>query len=263
MTPITSAANPAVRAARRLASGPRRTRESEFLVEGPQAVAEAMEHLTRLFVTSRAAAQHRGLVARARAAGAEVLEVTEPVLASLADTVTPQGVVGVARMPAPALAAVLDEAALLVVLVEAQDPGNVGTAVRTADAFGADAVVLTRGSADVRTPKAVRASTGSLFHLPVVAGAELDQVLDGCRARGTRTVATTARATSPVGEVDLTGPVALVFGNEARGLPDDVVLRCDAAARVPIHGRAESLNLAATVAVVGYEAARQRRELRG
>jgi len=261
---ITSPANPAVKAARKLASGPARARGEDFLVEGPQAVAEGLAHLVRLFVTSRAAGQRPGLVAGARAAGAEVLEVAEPVLASLADTVTPQGMVGVARMGVPGLAEVLDAAAVaaapVVVLVEAQDPGNVGTVVRTADAFGAGGVVLTRGSADVRTPKAVRASTGSVFHLPVARGAGLDELLDGCRERRIRTVATTARAGNAVGEVDLTGPVALLFGNEARGLPGDVVARCNVEARVPIYGRAESLNLAATVAVVGYEAARQRLE---
>lgn len=219
---------------------------------------EALDRLERLFLTPRAEAGHRALVARARAVGAEVLLVAEPVLAALADTVTPQGLVGVARLVPPALDDALDGARLVLVLVEAADPGNVGTIVRTADAAGADAVVLTRGSVDPRNAKAVRASAGSLFHLPVVPGADLDAVLAGCAGHGIVTVAAGPRAPTAMTDVDLAGPTALVFGNEARGLPEAVLQRCDRTVHVPIYGRAESLNLAATVAVLCYEAARQR-----
>ncbi len=258
MATITSTDNPAVRAARRLARATTRRRDDPFLVEGPQAVSEAAAHLERLFVNGRGAAQHGGLVARVRRAGVPVVEVTDPVLASLTGTVTPQGLVGVARLASPSLDDVLDALGLGVVLVEAADPGNAGAIVRTADAAGADAVVLTRGSVDPANAKAVRASAGSLFHLPVLRGAGLDDVLEGCRARGITTVATTASAPTLVTDVDLTGRCALLFGNEAHGLDTDVIGRCDRQVRVPIHGRAESLNLAATVAVVAYEAARQR-----
>lgn len=258
MAAITSTANPAVRAARRLARASARHPGEAFLVEGPQAVGEAGGHLERLFVTPQAGAQHAGLVAGVRRTGTPVVEVSEPVLASLAGTVTPQGLVGVARLAPPPLDEVLDCLGLGVVLVEAADPGNVGAIVRTADAAGADAVVLTRGSVDPANPKAVRASAGSLFHLPVLGGAELGGVLDGCAARGVTTIATTPTAGTRFTAVDLTGPCALLFGNEAQGLPTGTQQRCDLQVRVPIHGRAESLNLAATVAVVVYEAARQR-----
>lgn len=258
MTTITSTDNPAVRAARRLTRATTRRATDPFLVEGPQAVAEAVAHLERLFVSGRGAAQQGGLVAGVRRAGVPVVEVSDAVLATLSGTVTPQGLVGVARLEPPSLDAVLDGLSLGVVLVAVADPGNAGAVVRTADAAGADAVVLTRGSVDPANPKAVRASAGSLFHLPVVRGADLDAVLAGCAARGVTTVATTPTADTAVTEMDLTGPCALLFGNEAQGLPADVAARCDHRARVPIHGRAESLNLAATVAVVAYEAARQR-----
>lgn len=255
---ITSTDNPAVRAARRLArgAGP----DGAFLVEGPQAVAEAADRVSDLFATPAALGAHADLVARARAAGARVRTVDDRVLAALADTVTPQGIVAVATLPPAALDGALAAASLAVVLVEARDPGNVGTAVRTADAAGADCVVVTAGSADPRSPKAVRASTGSLFHLPVVTGASAPAAVAAARAAGLTTVATTPRAKALHTDVDLTGPSALVFGNEAHGLPAEVVASCDVAVRVPIVGRAESLNLAATVAVVCYEAARQRRD---
>lgn len=218
---------------------------------------EAVGHLDELFATPAARAAHAELLARA---GCRVHDVTEGVLASLADTVTPQGLVGIARLPHAALDDALPLATrpLTVVLVEVADPGNVGTAVRTADAAGAAGVVVTAGSADVRNPKAVRASAGSLFHLPVATGVPFAEVAQACRRRGVAIVGADSRGERRHVEVDLLRPTAVVFGNEAHGLDSGVLAACDVVARVPIHGRAESLNLAATVAVFAYEASRQR-----
>lgn len=259
---ITSTTNTAVKAARQLAARRGRARADAFLVEGPQAVREAVGCLRRLFVTPRAARRDARLVACVEGRGVEVLHVSEDVLAQIADTVTPQGVVGVATLPPIGLAAALEPATLVVVGVQVADPGNVGVIVRTADAAGVDAVVLTAGSVDACNPKAVRASAGSLFHLPVVGDADLDSVLAECRARGVQLVATDARAHKTYTEVDLRAPTALLFGNEAGGLSREVLAACDLVVRIPIHQRAgasaESLNLATAVAVVAYEAARQR-----
>lgn len=256
---VTSTANPSVRAARRLARSGRERRSGRFLVEGPKAVAAAGGTLEQLFVVPGALSDHAHLLARAREAGATVTEVSEDVLASIATTVTPQGVVGVATLPFPSLAEALQDASLVLVLVEVADPGNVGTIVRTADAAGADAVVLTAGSADPRSPKAVRASVGSIFSLPVAVDVTLDEAFRGCRQAGLTLLATSPRGARDCDVTDLVRPVGLVCGNEARGLPDAVVDRCDASVRVPQRGRAESLNLAAAVAILTYEAARQRR----
>lgn len=267
-----------MKAARALATRRGRARADAFLVEGPQGVGEAVDCLRRLFVTPRAAEKDARLVARATGRGVEVVHVTEEVLAQIADTVTPQGLIGVATLPPVDLADVLETATLLVVGMEVADPGNVGVMARTADAAGACAVVLTAGSVDIHNPKAVRASAGSLFHLPVIGDADLDAVLAGCRERGIQLVATDPRAQTLYTEADLRAPTALVFGNEAHGLPREVVAACDVAVRVPIHqrvragagapagdprgdpgrGSAESLNLATTVAIVAYEAVRQR-----
>ncbi len=206
-----------------------------------------------------------------KATGAELLHVDDEVLAAIATTVTPQGVVGVAVLPPAPLAEVIDGASLLVVLSDVADPGNAGTVVRTADAVGADGVVLAGASADPRNPKAVRASTGSLFHLPVVDRVPLDAVVGACRDAGIRLVAAAADGDAVYSQIDLTAPTALLFGSEAHGLPGTAVAQCDAAVRVPMWqepragfaGVAESLNLAATVAVVCFEAARQRRETKG
>lgn len=270
MTLVTSAGNAAVKAARKLARRSERDRTGEFLVESPEVIREALPWLRRLFVTAEALQRDAELIGLARARGVAVLPVTPEILASLADTVTPQGLVGVAAMPPQDLAATLDaigtRAALLVVLSQVRDPGNAGAIVRSADAAGADAVVLTSRSVDPGNPKAVRASAGSVFHLPVVTGVSEDDVVAACRQRGIQVVAAAAGGAVAFTEVDYTRPTAIVFGNEAHGLDEGLIAASDVVAAVPIHaaarpgreGSAESLNLAATVAVFVYEAARQR-----
>jgi RNA methyltransferase, TrmH family len=210
-----------------------------------------------LFVTAHAAERETDLLRRAAAADIRVTLVTDAVLAELAETVTPQGVVAVVAVPSTTLRSVLDRRPrLLVVLVGAGDPGNAGTVVRTADAAGADAVVLTGGSVDPYAGKCVRASAGSIFHLPVIAGVALDDVLAGARDAGLQILATTVEGTAvdTLGE-RLVRPTAWLFGNEAHGLPAAALAAADESVRVPIHGRAESLNLAAAAAVCLYASA--------
>jgi TrmH family RNA methyltransferase len=187
-------------------------------------------------------------------------EISEKDAAALSETVTPQGLVAVCETPVTSLADVVARGPrLLVVLVEPNDPGNLGTIVRTADAAGADAVVLD-GGVDPYNGKAVRASAGSLFHLPVVEAAAADVLA--------ATSGFTSLATTGAGTVDLdvllddgtlVGPTVWIFGNEAHGLPASVVDGADHAVRLPIYGRAESLNLAAAAAVCLYASARAQR----
>lgn len=261
---LTSPVNPAVKAARRLAV--RRGRDQDpgaLLVESPEVVREALPWLRELYATPEAATVHAGLVAEALGHGAIVRHVAEPVLRRLAQTTTPQGLVGVAVLPPPHLHSVPGTARLVVVLDGVRDPGNIGTAIRTADAAGADAVVLTRGSGDPRNPKAVRASAGSLFHLPVVSDAAPDDLATALHASGVAALlaveATGARA---LGEVDWSLPTAVVFGNEAAGIGPWLRGHCTGSLRIPMatsarpgyHGHAESLNVAAAVAVVAFAA---------
>lgn len=241
-------------AARRLARRAHRKADGRFLVEGPAAVRSALAYgrLAELFVTEEAAERHPDLAAAATAT------VGDDVVAALSDTVTPQGVVAVAETLDVPLARALDGAKLVAVLAYARDPGNAGTILRTADAAGADAVVFPDDSVDPYNPKCVRSSAGSLFHLPVVVGGSVPDVLAGLRPL--RTLATTAGEGTLLDDADLSGPTAWVFGNEAWGLPPEVVILCDERVRVPIHGRAESLNLATAAAVCLYASAKGQRE---
>jgi TrmH family RNA methyltransferase len=259
-----------VRAAARLAKRAFRERDGRFLAEGPQACREAAAApgaLLELYVTAEARDRHGDLVDTAISNGVEVVLASESVVAALADTVTPQGMVGVCALPGTTVADLLAPVPHLVaVLAHVRDPGNAGTVIRTADAAGAGGVVLTDASVDPYNPKAVRATAGSLGHLPVATGAPRAEVVSACRDSGLRVL-----AADGAGERDLdaltddgtlAAPTAWVFGNEAWGLPEADRALADEVVRVPIHGRAESLNLAAAAAVCLYASARAHRSHR-
>ena len=259
--------SPRVRAARQLGKRALRQRARSFLVEGPQSVAEALAYqarLTELFVTAEGSTRHAGLADQARRQGAEVHLVSGEVMASLAQTITPQGVLGVcAFVDVPLTELTAARPGLAVVLAYVRDPGNAGTVLRTADAAGADGVVFSTASVDPYNGKCVRATAGSLFHLPVVAGVSAAEAAASLRAAGLRILAADGRGRRSLDELadagELSGPTAWLFGNEAWGLPDDLLALADETVAVPIYGRAESLNLAAAAAVCLYGSARARR----
>lgn len=251
---------PRVVRARALLRRPRRDADRLFLAEGPQAVREAREAgaVTEVFATTEAALRYPEL------AGDRPSVVTDRALASLADTRHPQGLVAVCRYVDVPLAEALGRRPRLVaVLAGVADPGNAGTVLRTADAAGAGAVVFTDGSVDAYNGKCVRASAGSLFHVPVVTGVRFADVADRLRAGGLRLLAADGTARRDLDalldEDALSAPTAWVFGNEAWGLPEDLLAHADEAVAVPIHGRAESLNLATAAAVCLYASARAQR----
>lgn len=247
----------------KLAKKQRRTEARLFLVEGPQAVREALltrpELIVDVFITGAAMERHRDLVALADEHGIQLTLATEKVLEEMADTVTPQGVVAVCGFVDVPLADVISTKPVLIALLhQVQDPGNVGNIIRTADAAGADAVVVTAESVDVFNPKVVRATTGSIFHLPVVIGVDLAETITALRGAGVRVLATDAGGQS-LSEVRdsgaLANPVAWLLGNEAHGLGDEDEALADAVVSVPIFGEAESLSLQTAAAVLLYESA--------
>lgn len=260
---ITTARNRAVNSARRLGKRAFRREDRRFLVEGPTGVTEALGEpgaLLELFATPEAATRHPELLRSAEAAGALVHSVTPSVLAELAQTVTPQGLIGVAGFRDVPLADVTSAGPrLVVVLASVRDPGNAGTILRTSDAAGADAVIFTDASVDPYNAKCVRSSAGSLFHVPFVVGADLAATVDALRAAGMAVLATSGTGGVDLYSTELSGPVAWVFGNEAWGLPEELVALADTSVRVPIHGRAESLNLATAAAICLYASARGQR----
>jgi RNA methyltransferase, TrmH family len=294
LPPLTNPRAERVMAVRRLSGRSARLRDGRFVVEGPQAVREAVAAqrqplpgivgsaqaagaLLELYATPSAVQRHPQILADAARVGVFARTVTDEVLAAMADTVTPQGLLAVCRLLDVPLDRVLGSRLRLVaVLAAVRDPGNAGTVIRAADAAGADAVILTDASVDVHNPKCVRSTAGSLFHLPVVSGVPLVTAASALRSAGL-----SVYAADGSGETDLdtvldgadgadaasgagggTGPdgqVAWVFGNEAWGLPQAHRRLADAVVRVPIHGRAESLNLAMAATVCLYATARAQR----
>jgi TrmH family RNA methyltransferase len=227
-----------------------------FLAEGRQAVSEALatapDGVREVFATEAAAAASADLLA---GAGVPLRLVTEKAAAGLSETVTPQGLVAVCALrDVPAARLVEAPPRLSVALAGLNDPGNAGTVLRTADACGAGAVVFGAGSADPYGGKAVRSSAGSLFHVDVVRGAPLEELLPAVRAAGVTVLAADGGGEASLDALGprLAGPVLWVFGNEARGVPDELAELADARVRIPMRGRAESLNLAAAAAICLY-----------
>jgi TrmH family RNA methyltransferase len=260
-----------VKAARQLGKRALRLRARSFLAEGPQAVGEALARdgvVTELFLTAAARARHGGLAARASRQGAPVHVVSGDVMAELAQTVTPQGILAVCRFVDVPLAALAGAAPrLAVILANVRDPGNAGTVLRTADAAGAAGVVFSDASVDPYNSKCVRASAGSIFHLDLVLGGPVADTAGQLRAAGLRVLAADGRTGQPLDQVEPRGvlgePTAWLFGNEAWGLPDDLLALADETVAVPIYGQAESLNLAAAAAVCLYASARAQRSNAG
>lgn len=261
---------PRVVAARKLLRRPARERAGRFLVEGSQAVHAALEAeasgsamVFELFATEAALSRHPELAA----AEVPLSLVTERAAATLSETVTPQGLVAVCGLlDVPLADALAGRPRLVVALVETADPGNAGTVIRVADAAGADAVLLLGDGVDPHNGKCVRASAGSVFHLPLARYRDVPMALGECRRAGLCLLAATAH-----GELDLdaagdsellAGPCAWLFGNEAHGLSADVVREADHRVSIPIYGRAESLNLATAAAVCTYATARAQRRCR-
>jgi TrmH family RNA methyltransferase len=263
-------------AARKLLRRTGRERAGRFLVEGAQAVGAALAaaHSARnparvfeLYVGAAAGERNPELIERAVAAGIPVSGITDRAAAALSETVTPQGLVAVCGLvDVPMTEALAGTPSLVVVLIHAADPGNAGTVIRVADAAGADAVLLVGDSVDPHNGKCVRSSAGSLFHLPIAREREVATALRATREAGLRLLATTAGGRhdlhSPATERVLAGRCAWLFGSEAHGLPEEVLTSSDDQVRVPIYGRAESLNLATAAAVCVYATTRAQRAAR-
>src|SRR5215467_981956 len=222
---LTSVRSPRVKAARQLGKRALRLRARSFLAEGPQAVSEALARggvVTELFLTAAARSRHAGLAAQASRQGAAVHAVSGEVMAELAQTITPQGILAVCRFVDVPLSALTAAAPRLVaILANVRDPGNAGTVLRTADAAGADGVVFSDASVDPYNSKCVRSSAGSLFHLTVVTGVPTDAATAALRTAGLSVLAADGRAAVGLDEIEQQGrlalPTAWIFGNEAWG----------------------------------------------
>jgi TrmH family RNA methyltransferase len=260
--PLTSGST-RVKEARKLSRRSVRTERRLFLADGPKAVEAALATpgcVVEVYATREAAQRYAALADTAAASGAAWVLVDDRALASLSDSVTPAGVVAVCRFLDRPLADLLaGDARLVAVCADVRDPGNAGTVVRCADAAGADLVVLAGTSVDPHNAKTVRASVGSLFHLPVAVEPDAEAAVLALREAGLTVLAATGDGElslfDPAAPFD--GPTAWLFGNEAHGLPPGLAALADHRVSIPIRGRAESLNLSTAAALCLYESARR------
>ena len=269
-SPLT-AGNARVKEARKLSRRSVRTERRLFLADGPKAVEGALGVpgcVVEVFATPTALTEYADLLGGARL----VTPVDDRALASLSDAVSPAGVVALCRHLDVPLHSVLGaqprdgedhrpegQPSLVVICADIRDPGNAGTVIRTADAAGAIGVVLAGQSVDVYNPKTVRASVGSVFHLPIALEPDAAAAVGAARAAGYTVLAADGAGDVDLFAADLSLPTAWLFGNEAWGLPDELAALADRRVSIPIHGRAESLNLATAAAVCLYASARAQR----
>ena len=267
MERIESATNATVKLAASLAMRKKREETGLFVAEGVRLAETAAEAAdwrpVFAFVTPRALENGRAakVVETLGKRGCPVCETPESVYRKAADTETPQGLLVVMEQRRPGLDELIfpgGETPLWVVLDGVQDPGNAGMILRTADAAGASGVIALAGTVDLFSPKVVRATMGTLFHLPVVSGMTADDFLAAAQSAGWRLCVTALDpAARPCFAADFTGPTAIVFGNEGSGV-SPALLTAAEHVYIPMRGRAESLNVAASAAVILYEALRQR-----
>ncbi len=260
---IISPSNERLKHARRVRDG----REPDLIfVEGERLIEECLQSglkLTACFHEPDPTPRAQRIIAEMASRDCPLYPALRAAFETVSDTVNTQGLIAIAERPESdfdrALQARDGVAPLVVCLDSAQDPGNFGTIVRTAEASGASGVVATKGSVDAFAPKTLRSSMGSAFRLPIVTGVESEELPPIARAAKLRMVATTAGGETIYSDYDWRRPTMVVFGNEARGVGRELLERCDERLRIPLRAPVESLNVAAAAAVILFEAARQRR----
>lgn len=241
-----------------------RLEEQSFVVEGVKTLTEALDANAGVLAVFADADFVHPVVARCESAGLVVHRLAPGVIERVADTVSPQPIMGVVEMPKTTLADLrtpLRAGGFVLVCVEIRDPGNAGTVIRSAEASGAVGVVFTDDSVEVTNPKTVRASAGALFHVPVLSGVSVVELAGALESWGVRSFATEARSatSTPLFDADLTGPTAIVMGNEAHGFSAEQRALFANGLSIDMVGRIESLNLSMAATLVCFEAARQRR----
>ncbi|MBP3089181.1 RNA methyltransferase [Corynebacterium sp. sy017] len=238
-----------------------RRKLKQFIVEGENSVdaAVATAAATDIFVTQQAAQRFSEIIETAGHLGIYVHPISEKAAKYLADTTAPTGIFAVCKTVLWSSRKALGHTPRIVSIpVETNDPGNAGTLVRISDAMGADSVIFAGNCVDPQASKVVRSSAGSFFHIPVAKNPDVAEVLEQVRAKNMQIIATSATGEVSLDEADelLAQPTAWLFGNEAHGLHPELLAQADYRVRIPIRGRAESLNLATAAAICVYETAK-------
>ncbi|MCL2616642.1 MAG: RNA methyltransferase [Defluviitaleaceae bacterium] len=252
---VVSAENRFVKEVSLLRSAKQRRKLGKFTLEGAAYIFDIPDtrHVEYMLVAESRRGEYRALLEKH-----SHRIVADKLMALLCDTVTPQGVIAVCKQPRHNTLQLVARGGLYVICEDVRDPGNLGTIIRTAEAAGATAVLALCGCTDVYSPKAVRASSGAVFQLPVAEDLAAEDVMALLRGNNTRVYATHLDGGSLPYDVDLRGNCAIIIGNEAHGVSDDLARQCDARIKLPMPGTVQSLNASVAAGVIIYESLRQR-----
>jgi RNA methyltransferase, TrmH family len=261
--PITSKDNAFIKHLHALSESKQRKKEQAFLIEGVKMVEEALRDDlgVKLVVASPSLVQHhgKGVLKLAENHAVEVLWISERLMDAIAESKTPQPVMAMVRMKEHSEQGLMANDANLIILAhQLQDPGNLGTIIRTAEAVGASGVALASNTVDPFNPKAVRASMGSILRVPIAHCADAAAFIKTCKQKGFQTVATVLTGRTTHFDIDLKKPTVVVLGQEGAGLSQDIMAEIDLHIRIPMAASIDSLNVATAAAVILYEAFRQR-----
>lgn len=261
---ITSASNPKIKEALDIKNRRSKYKDTAFIIEGPHLVEAALasgNKINTVFFTDSFRAKKDGqkMLREIVKKADEIFEVTEQIMHKLADTETPQGIIAAASYDIKNLEEIRFKSVPLIVAVGGvQEPGNLGTIIRTSDAAGADAVVILKGTCDVFMQKTIRATAGSVFNIPII-HTDTNKLSEWLKANKIQLIATALDSDKSIFDAGLKKPIAFVFGNEAHGVSNEIKKKADLILKIPIYGKAESLNVSASAAVCLYEAVKQRK----
>jgi TrmH family RNA methyltransferase len=261
--PITSKDNATIKHLHTLSESKQRKKEQAFLIEGVKMVEEALrDNLgVKMVIASPSLVQHhgKGVLKLAENRSVEVLWISERLMDAIAESKTPQPVMAIVNMKAYSEQGLLaNDAGLIVMAHQLQDPGNLGTIIRTAEAVGASGVAITSNTVDPFNPKAIRASMGSILRVPIVHSGDASAFIKTCKQKGFQTAATVLTGRTTHFDMDLKKPTVMVLGQEGAGLPQEIMADIDLQVRIPMASTIDSLNVATAAAVILYEAFRQR-----
>lgn len=262
MNVIQSSQNSTIKEIKGLHLKKNRDASGHYFVEGIRFVNDAIDNnqtIVKVVVSDKLESLNSGseLIEKVKAACTECCLVPEKLFNEISDTQTPQGVLAVLKKREFVLDEIIEQGSSLVLLDNLQDPGNVGTIVRTADAAGVSAVLMSKGCVDLYSPKVLRSTMGSVFHMPIFEGLSINEIIKMLKQFGYKVIASHLAGRNNYYDEDLTGKSAIIVGNEANGISEETAALADRLVKIPMPGKAESLNASVAASIMIYEIVRQ------
>lgn len=263
MQTITSNQNPIIKEVKSLKIRKNREEKELYFIEGIRFVQEALDNsvdIEKILISDRLYENKGGeeIRERIRSGNFDIYHMTDKLFQEVSDTESPQGILAVVRSRRLQLEEVIKKGSFFLVLDSLQDPGNMGTVIRTADASAVDGIIISRGCVDLYNPKVLRATMGSVFHVPVCYCDNLIEAIDILKNKGIRVLAAHLKGESYYFNTDMRENICVIIGNEANGISEEVAQKADMLVKIPMPGKSESLNASVAASLLMYEVVRQR-----